>query len=111
MEALSIRESQVIFEVIQGKGVKEVANDLHISFYTADSHLKNARNKTGARNMAELVKFYILQNKDKFFAIVFMTAQLLSMFGINENDIRRRKRGRKNAKITRVLKVQTKAVV
>ena len=60
---LSIRESEVIFEVIKGKGVKEVANDLHISFHTADTHIKNAKRKTGARNMAELVFKYLKRNK------------------------------------------------
>lgn len=78
MEALSIRESEVIFELVQGKAVKEVANDLHISFHTADTHIKNAKKKTGAKNMAELVFIFLKKNKH-LLASFFLAIQLMAV--------------------------------
>lgn len=102
VEAFSIRESEVIHEVIKGKGVKEVANDLHISFHTADTHLKNARSKTGARNMAELVFIFLKRNKH-LLASLFLALQLLGTF--NNCDTERMFRtARKSNRTSRKIK-------
>lgn len=98
MESLSIRESEVIFEVIKGKGIKEVANDLHISFYTADTHIKNAKKKTGARNMAELVFFYLKKNKH-LLALSLVLVQSLTILNDPFTDL---KKSKSKTKIVRV---------
>lgn len=67
---LSKRECEVIEKSIEGNIVKEVAEKLCISFSTVDTHIKNAKRKTGAKNMSQLVAIYIMVNPQKHSKII-----------------------------------------
>tara|TARA_R110002051_G_scaffold224048_1_gene287249 strand:+ start:6613 stop:6951 length:339 start_codon:yes stop_codon:yes gene_type:complete len=108
-QTISPREGQVICELMNGNVVKEVADNLCISFNTADTHIKNAKRRTGAKTIAELVFIFLKQNKD-LLAFVFITIQAFSMATNTSIEQRRRKTGRRTARITVVLKTQSKAV-
>ncbi|TXD45874.1 helix-turn-helix transcriptional regulator [Polaribacter sp. IC073] len=58
----SKRESDVIRELMKGNIMKEIADILCIAFSTVDSRIRSAKKKTGAKNIAQLVYIYILQN-------------------------------------------------
>lgn len=49
------REREIIHLMAEGLSTKEVANELHISFHTVESHRKNLLLKMKARNMVHLV--------------------------------------------------------
>lgn len=105
----SPRESDVLMKLTEGYVVKEVADELCISFYTADTHIKNAKKKSGASNMAQLIKFFVISNKELFLSMVFVMIQSISI--INDIDTERRVRtGRKTARISRVLRTN-KAII
>ena len=58
------REREIIHLMAEGLSTKEVANELHISFHTVESHRKNLLYKFKARNTTHLVaiamrSFYI----------------------------------------------------
>ncbi len=53
---LSEREKEVLKLIAQGYTSKEIAEMLHISKLTVDTHRKNIQQKLGAANMAELIK-------------------------------------------------------
>lgn len=49
------REREIIHLMAEGFSTKEVAQELHISFHTVESHRKNLLIKLKARNMVHLV--------------------------------------------------------
>ncbi len=57
MEAYSftIREKQVIRKILTGMSTKELAQELCISIYTVQDHLKSIFEKTGVSSRNELV--------------------------------------------------------
>lgn len=56
---LSERERQVIDLILAGKLSKEVAYDLSISISTVEAHRANIMRKMQAKNLAQLIKFYL----------------------------------------------------
>jgi DNA-binding NarL/FixJ family response regulator len=53
------REREIIHLMAEGFSTKEVAQELHISFHTVESHRKNLLVKMKARNMVHLVAMAI----------------------------------------------------
>lgn len=60
---LSIREKEVLELVLMGLSSRQIANRLHISKSTVDSHRKNILKKTGARSTLELLHISHIPNK------------------------------------------------
>ena len=58
---LSPREIDVLKCISQEKNTQEIAETLHISINTVDTHRKNLMRKIGAKNMVGLVKYAIQQ--------------------------------------------------
>ena len=56
MPQLTRREKEVLGHVSNGMSSQKIADELHISFNTVESHRKNLLTKFGARNGAELVR-------------------------------------------------------
>jgi DNA-binding NarL/FixJ family response regulator len=56
MPQLTRREKEVLGHVSNGLSTQNIADQLHISFNTVESHRKNLLTKFGARNGAELIK-------------------------------------------------------
>lgn len=58
-EFLTSREQEVLKEISQGKTNRQIAEMLHLSPHTVDSHRKNIMQKTGVHNTAGLIRFAI----------------------------------------------------
>ncbi|EQD57082.1 protein containing Transcription regulator LuxR, partial [mine drainage metagenome] len=56
LEALSNREMQVFELIGRGQGTREIAERLHLSVHTIESHRENIRMKLGLRNGTELLR-------------------------------------------------------
>lgn len=54
---LSTRERQVLRLISESKNMKEIAEELHISRSTADTHKANIMRKLGCENTSELIRF------------------------------------------------------
>lgn len=54
---LSQREMEVIQLIKAGMTTKEIANQLKISYYTAETHRKNIKLKVGVKGEADFIKF------------------------------------------------------
>jgi len=61
-EGLTKREIEVLQHICRGMTNKEIADNLHVSIKTVDSHRTNLLEKTGSRNTADLV-IYAIRNK------------------------------------------------
>lgn len=48
------REIEVLYHVVQGESVGEIAEQMGIGYNTAKWHIKNLKEKTGAKSIAEL---------------------------------------------------------
>lgn len=57
MKDLSARERQVLMLISESKSMKEIAEELHISRSTADTHKANIMRKLGCENTSELIRF------------------------------------------------------
>lgn len=76
MKNLTKQQDRVAELTAKGYSAKEIANTLFISLETAQWHQKIIRQKTGAKNIADITRMYILTNPQKFFvAIVFLVMQ------------------------------------
>jgi DNA-binding NarL/FixJ family response regulator len=53
---LTRREIEVLQMIAKGYSDSEIANDLHLSPSTIESHRKNVRHKLMARNSADMVR-------------------------------------------------------
>lgn len=60
---LSDREKEVLELVLMGLSSKQIADRLHVSKSTVDSHRKNILKKTGAKSMFELLQNSHFPNK------------------------------------------------
>jgi DNA-binding NarL/FixJ family response regulator len=56
---LTRRELEVLKLIAAGKTSKELAEELYISTYTADTHRRNLLQKLGMKNVASLVRYAI----------------------------------------------------
>ena len=65
---LTNRELEVLEQIFKEKSNQEIAEDLFISLRTVETHKHNIMEKTGARNMAGLVKYAI---REKLFDDLF----------------------------------------
>ena len=54
VEALTVREEEVLVTVARGRTNAEIADELYISVSTVKSHLASLMNKLGARNRVEI---------------------------------------------------------
>ena len=59
---LSERETDVLILVAQGLSSKEIADRLHISIHTVNSHRKNITRKTNIKSVAGLAMYAMLHN-------------------------------------------------
>lgn len=59
---LSERETDVLVLVAKGLSSKEIADTLHISIHTVNSHRKNITAKTGIKSVAGLAVYAMLHN-------------------------------------------------
>jgi DNA-binding CsgD family transcriptional regulator len=59
---LSLREIQVLKEIVKGKQNKEISDTLNISIHTVMSHRKNIAKKTGIKSISALT-VYAITNK------------------------------------------------
>ncbi|MCC6401963.1 MAG: response regulator transcription factor [Flavobacteriales bacterium] len=50
------REMEVLKRMVQGQASKAIAQALHISMHTVNTHRRNLLDRTGCRNSAELVR-------------------------------------------------------
>lgn len=57
LKDLSARERQVLRLISESKSIKEIAQELHISRSTADTHKANLMRKLGCDNTNELIRF------------------------------------------------------
>jgi two-component system, NarL family, response regulator NreC len=57
--ALSSREMEVLQHLVEGRNAKEIADALFLSVKTVETHRRNAMNKLGVHNLAELIKYAI----------------------------------------------------
>jgi DNA-binding NarL/FixJ family response regulator len=56
---LSVREREVLQMIAEGHSTKNIADSLHISIKTVESHRKNIMEKANLRSVAELTKYAI----------------------------------------------------
>lgn len=58
IEELTVRQREVLRELLSGNRVDGIARDLHISVHTVRNHLNAIFAKTGTRSQLELVQKY-----------------------------------------------------
>ena len=51
------RELEIIDYLVEGATARDVANQLHLSFYTVRTHIKNIYDKLGVMNRVELLRW------------------------------------------------------
>lgn len=56
---LSLREREVLQLLAEGNSVRQIADLLHLSVKTVETHRQNVMRKTGAHNLADLVRYAI----------------------------------------------------
>lgn len=56
---LSVREREVLQLIAEGRSTKDIANSLHISVKTVETHRKNIMEKADLHTVAELTKYAI----------------------------------------------------
>lgn len=61
-EVLSVREREILQMLAEGRSNKEVADGLHISIKTVETHRANIMKKLGLKNIADLV-LYAVRNQ------------------------------------------------
>lgn len=54
---ITARENEVIISIVEGLSTAEIAEKLHISVYTVNAHRRNIFEKTGVKNIAELINY------------------------------------------------------
>lgn len=54
-EGISPREQQVVFEILQGKSNKQIADSLSLSNYTVENHLRRIYKKFGVHSRTALI--------------------------------------------------------
>lgn len=97
MKILTKTENKVAHLISNGFLYKEIADSMCISVHTVHTHLKNIRTKTGAKNIADVTRNYILSldnPKAVFKALLFLIIQLSVIYGQPDIDLRRGQRNR-----------------
>lgn len=61
---LSLREKQVVYLLLQGMTLRQVAPELGITFYTVSTYSKNIYKKLGINSKAELFILFGIQSAD-----------------------------------------------
>jgi two-component system response regulator FixJ len=64
IRSLTERERQIIDLILSGKLTKEIAYELSISISTVEAHRANIMRKMQAKNLAQLIKFYLQSQFD-----------------------------------------------
>jgi DNA-binding NarL/FixJ family response regulator len=59
LNLLTTREREVLQLLAEGKSTKHIANDLHVSVKTIETHRQNLMKKLDIKNIANLIKFAI----------------------------------------------------
>ena len=54
---LTFREKDILKHLVKGKTSKQIADAIHISIHTIDTHRKNIMRKTGTHNIGELINW------------------------------------------------------
>ncbi len=54
---LTKRELQILRSIVRGLRSQEIARDMFVSVFTINNHRKNILQKTGAKNVSELIKY------------------------------------------------------
>ncbi len=57
---LSERETEVLKQLVRGKSIKEIADNLHISNHTALSHRRNISDKLGIKSVAAMAIYAVV---------------------------------------------------
>lgn len=58
-DILSIREREILQMLAEGRSNKEVADDLHLSIKTVETHRANIMKKLGLKNIADMVLYAV----------------------------------------------------
>lgn len=102
---LTKQENKIAHLVAKGFSEKEIASMLFVAYGTVHTHTRNIRRKTGARNIADITRNYILSLVDPrnvLLAFAFCVIQLGMVFSGNDFDARRVRTSRGN----RIVKVR-----
>ncbi|MGD9345882.1 MAG: response regulator transcription factor [Candidatus Aminicenantes bacterium] len=59
---LTNREREILSLVISGKTSREIADHLFISYHTVNEHRKHISSKLGVKNVAQLIRYSIINN-------------------------------------------------
>ena len=59
LQSLSLRENEILCQVVEGKTSAEIGKDLHLSPKTVESYRSRMMQKLGIADLAELIKFAI----------------------------------------------------
>jgi len=103
IELLSSREMQVVERMAWGESKKEIANNLHVSYNTVDTHCKNVYGKLNVHKASELAALFFSEKYNIsrliitaciFMSVVFQAFNLQP----NERAFRSRRAGRQSRK-------------
>jgi DNA-binding CsgD family transcriptional regulator len=87
---LTNQEKKISKLIAYGFSEKEIASKLFIAESTVHTHTKNIRKKINARSAVDVARFYILQNPKQFFiTTLLVVVQMLSVFIVQDDQIRR----------------------
>jgi DNA-binding CsgD family transcriptional regulator len=56
--SLSVRELEIVDALVVGASSRDIAHDLHLSYHTVRTHIRNIYAKTGVVNRVELVHWH-----------------------------------------------------
>lgn len=104
---LSDMEYQVCDKLARGMQVKEIADVMHRSPYTIDTHIKNVKRKNALGNMADIVREFILSldNPKCYFksvvAIAFLSIQGFTITSTDVDEYRVLRTGRRTVRVSR----------
>ena len=94
IDKLSPRQYEINGLIAKGYEAKQIAGKLFLSTDTVRTHIKHIKLKTGARNIADMTRIFILSLPDAkqfFAAIVAVMLHLGIMAGNCQNDLRPRR--------------------
>ena len=87
---LTKQELKIAELVAYGFSEKEIAAKLFIAPSTVNTHAKNIRKKIKGRSAVDVARFYILQNPKQFFiATILVLVQMVSVFIVQDDQVRR----------------------
>ena len=66
---LTEAELRIIELLVRGYSEKEIADRLHLSRYTVNNHMKNARKRYGLNKNTEVIMLYIAYVNNKKFSL------------------------------------------